>query len=388
MSLGSFQNTARRLLLPAFRKVQSALPRPLQESAASFEDYLRAMRERSRLPYWERREKPGARKSPVRIGFVGAGRYAQNHLVVLRHLAGVEIAALLTTGGPRGQAAAKEFGISRVFQDSSSFFDLRDLDAYVIVVPPEFMKDLSLRALRTGKPVLLEKPPGVTAADAAELVACADEHKTFGMVCMNRRFYSVLEHGLADLAWRGPIRSVTVETPQQVTRDRQSGRVSAFDHQHYFMRMSIHGIDLARYVLGEPIGVHSLAWPNQEFHNASASFATVLEFPGHAVATLTDSWDTPNVWRLKVVAEEAWLELEPLERGFLSRINTGYKTPIRPDPVDLEFRPGVYAQDLHFVEAVRARTPPTLPACLLVDAHRTMLLMEQILHGTLEPRAR
>jgi predicted dehydrogenase len=320
----------------------------------------------------------------VRLGFVGAGRYAQNHLKVLSHLQGVELSAILTTGSPRAQTVAKEYGIQRTFADPDAFFGLPEIDAYVIVVPPEFMKELALRGLGTGKPVLLEKPPGVTASDAAELVACAEEHGTFGMVCMNRRFYSVFEHGLAYLAWRGPIRSVRVETPHQVTLDRASGHKSAFDHEHYFMRMSIHGVDLARYVLGEPIGVHSLAWPNAEFHNAGASFATVLEFPGHVMATLTDTWDSPAVWRLKVVAEEAWLELEPLERGFISRANTGYKTPIRPDPIDLEFRPGVYAQDLCFVEAVRARTPPTLPACSLGDAHRTMLLMEQILKGTLK----
>jgi predicted dehydrogenase len=387
MSKGSPKQVVKQFLGSTFRKVQAAMPRPVRETVGSFEDYVRARRERARLPYWERREKPGLEKQLVRIGFVGAGRYAQHHLKALSHLTGVELTALLTTGGPRARAAAKEYSIQRIFDDPSAFFGVSEIDAYVVVVPPEFLKDLSLRGLRTGKPVLLEKPPGVTASDTAELVACAKEHNTFGMVCMNRRFYSVLEHGLADLAWRGPIRSVTVETPHQVTRDRASGRVSAFDHEHYFMRMSIHGVDLARYLLGEPIGVHSLAWPNEEFHNAGASFATVLEFPGHVVATLTDAWDTPNVWRIKVVAEEAWLELEPLERGFIAKRNTGYKTPIRPDPIDLEFRPGVYAQDLHFVEAVRARRPPTLPACSLADAHRTMLLMEQILTGTLKSAA-
>jgi predicted dehydrogenase len=272
--------------------------------------------------------------------------------------------------------------------DPSAFFALSELDAFVVVVPPEFLKELALAGLRTGKPVLLEKPPGISAADAAELVACAKEHGTFGMVCMNRRFYSVLEHGLAYLSWLGPIRSAAIETPQQVTRDRASGKKSAFDHEHYFMRMSIHGVDLARYLLGEPIGVHSLAWPNKEFHYAGASFATVLEFPGRVVATLTDTWDTPAVWRVKLVAEEGWLELEPLEQGYVARINTGTKTPIRVDPVDVEFRPGVYAQDLHFVEAVRARKPPTLPGCSLADAHKTMLLMEQVLNGTLPSAAR
>jgi predicted dehydrogenase len=388
VSLASLSQQAKRLIGKTYRKVNASLPPPLHERVQTLENYVRAQRDRARLPYWDRRELPGVERPRVKIGFVGAGRYAQYHLKVLSRLQGVELAALLTTGGPRAEAVAREYGIPRVLREPEAFFTLPELDAFVIVVPPEFMKDLALAGFATGKPVLLEKPPGVSAADAQTLADAAKAHGTFGMVCMNRRFYSVLEHGLAFLAGQGPIRNVQIETPHQVTLDRHSGRVSAFDYEHYFMRMSIHGVDLARYLLGEPIGVHSLARPNREFHYASASFATVLEFPGNVIATLTDSWDTPNIWRIKVVAEAAWLELEPLEQGFITKLNTGYKTLVRVDPVDVEFRPGVYAQDLCFIEAVRARKPPTLPACLLPDSQRTMLLMEQILGGTLKSAAR
>jgi predicted dehydrogenase len=371
--------------------VYKTLPPPLQEGLGNLEGYVRGLHNSRHLPYWERREL-AVEKPRVRLGFVGAGRYAQNHLKVLSQLRNVELSALLTTGGPRAQAVAAEYGISRVLSDRETFFAQPDLDAFVVVVPPEFLKDLSLAGLRTGRPVLLEKPPGVTAADAAELVACAAEHGTFGMVCMNRRFFSVLEHGLAYLASRGPIKAMTIEIPQQVTLDRHLGRVSAFDYEHYFMRMSIHGVDLARYVLGEPIAVHSLAFQNREFHSASARFVSVLEFPGHVVATITEAWDSPAVWRIKVIAEEGWLELEPLERGYVARAATGlhggvHKIPIRADPVDSEFRAGVYAQDLAFVEAVRAKRAPSLPACLLPDAHRTMVVMERILGGTLKSAA-
>jgi predicted dehydrogenase len=312
-------------------------------------------------------------------------------LKVLTHLDQVEIRALLTTGGPRAKAAGQEFGIRRTYTDRDAFFAADDIDAFVIVVPPEYLKGLGLCGLSTGKPILIEKPPGVTPADTAELIACAEKHRTFGMVCMNRRFYSVLEHGLAHLASCGPIRGMTVEIPQQVTRDRQSGRVSAFDHDHYFQRMSIHGVDLIRYVLGEPLAVHSLSFPNTELHHATASFASIFEFPGQVIATMTDIWDTPHVWRLKVTAEFGWLELEPLEGGYIAtaaaELHGGIsKFQIRVDPIDVEFRPGVYAQDLHFVEAVRSGERPLLPACLLPDAHKTMLLMEEIMRGTL-PRA-
>src|SRR5262249_29372254 len=137
-----------------------------------------------------------------------------------------------------------------------------------------------------------------------------------------------------------------------------------------------------RYVLGEPTKVHSLLSLNSERKNAAASFATILEYPSGVVATITDLWDTPEVWRLKIIAGMGWVEFEGLEQGWFVNAQ-GAKTPIRLDPVDAEFRTGVYAQDLHFIEAVRSGKKPFLPACLLPDAHKTMLLMEQILSNSL-----
>lgn len=391
MNVASLKSQAKRHLRPMLEKAGEYLPASVRDEIVGYWQFRQMLSGRKRCPYWERREKPGVSRRLVRIGFVGAGRYAQNHLRVLHDLDQVKITALLTTGGPRAQAAAQEFGIPRTFTDPDAFFTADEIDAFVIVVPPEHLKAMGLRGLATGKPILIEKPPGISAADTDELIACAEKHGTFGMVCMNRRFYSVLEHGLAHLAGCGPIRGMAVEIPQQVTRDRQSGRVSEFDHINYFQRMSIHGVDLIRYVLGEPLAVHSLSFPNDELHHATASYATIFEFPNQVVATMTDIWDSTHLWRLKIIAEFGWLELEPLEGGYIGTAAAelhggGRKALIRIDPIDEEFRPGVYAQDLHFVEAVRSGSPPMLPACLLQDARKTMRLMEQIMSGTL-PRA-
>jgi predicted dehydrogenase len=223
----------------------------------------------------------------------------------------------------------------------------------------------------------MEKPPGVSAAETAELVHQARQNGTFGMVCMNRRFYSVLEHGLARLADCGPLRGAMLEVPHAITAERQSQRLSEWDYDHFLVRNSIHGIDLLRYILGDPTRVHSLIWPNKKFKNAAASFSSLLEYERGVVASITDLWDTPQVWRLKVVAETGWIEFEPLEQGWFVN-DKGQKTLLKIDPIDTEFRMGVYAQDLRFIEAVRQGQKPACPACLLPDALKSMTLAEQI----------
>jgi len=373
-----------RMLKAAYRLLGWAIPSPIRNELLAYARYRRGSRARVAYirPYWERREQSGVAKGLVRIGFVGAGTYAQNHLKVLANLEQVEIASLLTTGGPRVYEVAPKYGITRIFTDIDDFVAQEDVDCFVVVVPTRYTRSVALTCLRVGKPVLMEKPAGVSSAETAELVRQAEESNTFGMVCMNRRFYSVIEHGLAQLASCGPLRGAMLEMPLAISAERQSGRLTEWDYDHFLVRNSIHGIDLLRYILGDPVKVHSLAWPNEEFKNAAASFASLWEYDRGMVATITDLWDTPPVWRLKVVAEQGWIEFEPLEQGWFAH-KEGKKLQIRSDPIDRQYRMGVYAQDLHFVQAVRQGKRPSLPACLLPDAYRTMLLVEQILDSSL-----
>lgn len=394
----------KELLKRNYNALKPVLPKPLRREIEGYVNYRRKSRQadaqqatkpplKHNSAFWERRETPGADTKQIRLGVIGAGQYAQHHLRALTALENVEIAALYSTGAPRAQETAARFHIPFLSSDLNTFL-AQDVDAYVVVASAQFLYSVGMSCLATGRPVLLEKPPGANAGETRSLAEQAERFKTFGMVCMNRRFYSALEHGLAVLSYWGPIRGLMMEIPQQITQDRHARRLSDWDYEHYFVRNSIHGVDLVRYILGDPLRVHSLAHENTEIRNAGASFASILEYERGLVATIVDLWDTPQVWRLKVIAEGGWIEFEPLERGWHVK-NGREKQVIMPDPIDQEFRPGVYAQDAHFVRAVRQGRKPALPACLLPDACKTMELMEQIRGNSLgradrkaaEPRA-
>jgi predicted dehydrogenase len=204
------------------------------------------------------------------------------------------------------------------------------------------------------------------------------------MVGLNRRFYSIVEHGLAALGDLGAIRGAIVEIPQRITSDRQSGRLTDWDYDHFYVRNSIHGVDLIRYVLGDPVRVLSRTWPNDEFGNRGASYAALLEYPNGVFGSVVDLWDTPDQTRLSVIAEGGRIDFEPPRKAWVAGKKGRYTIPV--DPVDEEFRTGVWAQDLHFVEAVRAGRPPGRPAATLQDAVGTMQLIEGILADSLAPK--
>ena len=340
------------------------------------------LRDESRVPHWQRSERPGPREH-VRIGVAGAGQYAQHHLKALASFENVEVAALLTRGGPSGPETAAAFGIPTVLTDLDEFAAL-DVDCWLVVVSAAAVFDVSAILLATGKPVLLEKPPGVSATETEELARGADAAGTWGMVGLNRRHYSIVEHGLAALGDLGAIRGAVVEVPQRITSDRQSGRLSDWDYDHFYVRNSIHGVDLIRYVLGDPVRVHSRTWPNSEFGNRGASFAALLEYPNGVFGSVVDLWDTPDQTRLSVIAEAGRVDFEPPRKAWVGGRKGRYAIPV--DPVDEEFRTGVWAQDLHFVEAVRSGRQPGRPAATLQDAVGTMRLIEAILADSLAPK--
>jgi len=330
------------------------------------------------LPYWERQVRFKDLK-PVRVGLVGAGSYARYHLEVLSSLPGVEISSILTTGNPRVTDVADRYNIKAIYTDQAQFLDQDEVDCFFVAASAHAVKPVSQACLATGRPVFMEKPPGFSSQETQELIEQARQSNTFGMVGMNRRFYSVLEHGLAALAECGPLRGILLEDHIAITKERNSGKYLPIEYQNFMSRNAIHGLDLLRYVLGDVRKVHSLAQRHADWGYSAASFAGLIEHENGGISTYIGLWDTVRMTRFKVIAENGWIELEPPDLKTCIFVDAQRRTfQIKPDPMDIKFRMGLYSQDSCFINAVRKGRAPALPACLLPDAYSTNALIEEI----------
>jgi predicted dehydrogenase len=96
--------------------------------------------------------------APLHIAFLGCGFITQVHS---RHLKGFR-SQIVCSYASRDRARADEY--CRRYQGTTSYADYAAaiddprIDAVVVAVPPTFHLDLTLRALRAGKHVLVEKP--------------------------------------------------------------------------------------------------------------------------------------------------------------------------------------------------------------------------------------
>jgi predicted dehydrogenase len=110
----------------------------------------------------------------LRVGLIGAGANTRlRHIPGLRAIPEVEILAVCNRRLESTAAAAREFGIPRIYQHWQELVDSPDLDAIVIGAWPNLHCPATLAALELGKHVLTEARMSMNAAEARQMLAAS-----------------------------------------------------------------------------------------------------------------------------------------------------------------------------------------------------------------------
>ena len=103
----------------------------------------------------------------LRVGFIGTGGIARNHLNNLKQLE-VDFVAMSDVDLERAKQAADEFG-GRAFDDYNRMLDEVEMDACFICVPPFAHGDPERAVIERGIHMLVEKPIALQMELALEL---------------------------------------------------------------------------------------------------------------------------------------------------------------------------------------------------------------------------
>lgn len=115
-------------------------------------------------------------KQPIyRIGIVGVGRIARRFVPEARYVTGVEITSVLSSDLAEANSFAGDFQISRAYNDYEQFIKM--VDAVYVASPHLTHYEYIKKSLLRGKHVLCEIPMVLTAGEAKELYALAEEKK-------------------------------------------------------------------------------------------------------------------------------------------------------------------------------------------------------------------
>ena len=239
---------------------------------------------------------------------MGYGRHSGAKLYPAFLLAGAHIVSVLTRSAASAEKAAAELGAEHAYHDIDRMLADTALDAVVICVQPEDQAALTLRCLQAGLPVFVEKPLGMSGADARKVATAAKEHDVPVMVGFMKRFapaYERLAELLADPEKLG--RLLTVDATFSFAPWTTDLRVNSFLQQG-----AIHMIDLLLAVFGEA----EIEAGQSNSAKSDIGLVYTLRFPDGSVASLTLSATQARedtFERVTAVATKGWVTAENLD---------------------------------------------------------------------------
>ncbi|XP_006274914.1 trans-1,2-dihydrobenzene-1,2-diol dehydrogenase [Alligator mississippiensis] len=130
---------------------------------------------------------------PTRWGICSAGKISHDFIIALKTLSAQEhtVVAIASRELAHAQEYARKNGIPRAYGSYKELARDPDIDVvYVGVINPQHLP-VGRLFLRAGKPVLLEKPLGMNAAEVRELVQEARASNVFLMEAFWTRFFPV-----------------------------------------------------------------------------------------------------------------------------------------------------------------------------------------------------
>lgn len=297
----------------------------------------------------------------LRIGIIGAARVATYAMIApARARTDVVLAGVAARDPARAAAYAQTHGIARVFADYAEMVADPGIDAIYVATPPAFHVEHARLAIRAGKPVLVEKPFTLDAAEAAILIAEAAAAGVPIVEAQHSRchgFWPIVQQALPGI---GPLVRLDAWFNAPVKTDADEFRWQAALGGGALMDLGVYPLTWVRAIAGEPLAAHNVQFRRERA--ADAAFSARLILPGGVEAQVAADMAAPFGAGLVIEGRDGRLivdnPLAPQRGGHAITRETAAGTTRLPSPAE----PGSYdAQLAAFVDFVGNRAPWPLP---------------------------
>jgi len=311
--------------------------------------------------------------SNVRLGIIGAGYIAQEHLKVIQAMAGVCAVGITSRTNSKAEELARKYDIEEVFENVDDLINRCKPNALMILVSANQLYEVTQKIIPRQIPLFIEKPPGFVPEETRVLVELAEKHETKTMIGYNRRYYSIFHKGIELINKNGGLLGLAVEGHERfwniVGRD-----IPSSIRENWIYANSTHTIDLLRFFGGEIKSISSLS--NSLKETNGDQFVASMEFESGTLGTYTSHWYSPGGWSATLYGEGITVKFNPLEKGIWIGTDLN-EHAINPDEVDVKYKPGFYRQMEAFANMVGSGSL-NLPGLNLEKALRTMELAKKL----------
>ena len=307
----------------------------------------------------------------TRVGLVGSGYMASEYLKASRAVQGINFVSIFSRNKKTATALATEFSISKVANCAEDFADIH-LDFIIVCVPELVTFEIISTFSKLKVPLLVEKPVGLTLADAVAIETNANANSTQIFAALNRRFYGSTQLVLDELRKSSGTRFIQLNDQENTIAAIAAGQPQQVVDNWMFAN-SIHIIDYISLVCrGEPTVRYKQV--TQLSENAYIVHANISFSLGDQ-ASYTCHWNIPGGWSVNISTESKNWQLSPLEVARTRRLVDRQYIEMVADPLDTSYKPGLVRilNELDKCSNGQAHSLTTIS-----EANRTMKLIDLI----------
>ncbi len=315
---------------------------------------------------------------PFDIALIGTGWVAEKHIAAIGKIPGARVAAIAGRNGARLAELSSSCGAAP-YADYREMLAKERLDAAFILLPPHLHGELELACAARVPAILVEKPVARDMATAARAAEAFEREGTFAAAAYMNRCRPSVAKAKASFAAPNPA-PVLVEgrwvgdipSPAWWRDKALSGG--------QFVEQCTHLVDLARYIVGEPVEVSAGAASG--FVDGLQGYATddamsvKLRFASGALGSFTTGcYARPGIYAeggisMEIGSRELRCSLSGWDMDLVLRRWAGEGRGIQTESVNSEG--DIFEiEDRLFIEAARSGDPSLFPSSY-ADAMRTL----------------
>src|SRR5512138_1098896 len=303
----------------------------------------------------------------MKIGFAGAGYIINIHAKAARAQKDVQLTAVVDKYCDRAATLAQKFRIKNCFETVEQMLKTCDVEALVIGTPNFLHAPQAIAALRAGVHVMVEKPMAMNAREAEKMLEASVKSGAALMVAHCWRFDE-------DVNWlKGQAKRLG-----QIIRTKGYGVHTNWGPSGWFTEkelagggamadMGVHGLDTARYLLGDPqpASVYAKIGRHYGDYDVDDTNTVLVEWDNGVTSYIESGWWQPHSDGPEAATQlygtqgfgqlfPTLLKLPNTKTKQVEAVKSGLKFPRKQQCPQSMYD----AQMAYFVECIRERKTP------------------------------
>jgi predicted dehydrogenase len=251
------------------------------------------------------------RGGPVlRWGVLAPGEIANDWTKTLHANTDQRVIAVASRSAERAQQFAAAHGVPRSYDSYELLVADPDVDVVYIAAPHTEHRRLALLAIAAGKHVLVEKPIGVSAAEAQDIADAARAAGVFAMEAMWSRFLpqtTIIARLLADGAL-GDLRTASADFGFPANPDPLGRHLNPDLGGGGLLDIGVYTIWFDTFALGDPVSIETTG--ELAATGVDADATVVLHYESGAVGLSSTSLTTESPWEANIAGSLARLHVD------------------------------------------------------------------------------